>query len=96
MIPGLTTKLSENVVASTTQISAKSDLIIVTGSTAINEIIPNFGGGFSGIVAIVPIDGTVALQTGQNIVAAVTMLQNRVTYLVYSKSQGLWYPHALS
>lgn len=96
MFPGLTTKISEAVVASTTQISAKTDLIVLTGTTAINEITPNFGGGFSGVLFLVPVDGTVALQTGQNIVAAVTMLQNRVTVLVYSKSEQLWFPHALS
>ena len=96
MFPGLTTKLSEATVASTTQISVKTDIILLTGSTAIAELIPNFGGGFSGIVFLIPLDGTVGLTTAQNISAAVTMAAERVTMLVYSKTEQTWYPHALS
>jgi len=96
MFPGLTTKLSEATVASTTQITAKTDIILVTGSTDIAEIIPNFGGGFSGILILVPIDGDVDLVTTQNIAIAVTMAEERATVLVYSKSTQTWYPGAIS
>lgn len=92
MFPGLTTKLSEESVASTTSISPKSDLVIVTGSTDIATIIPSFGGGFSGILYLVPVDGAVGLLTTGNIAAAVSMPQNQVTTLTFSKSQQKWYP----
>ncbi len=96
MFPGLTTKLSEATVASTTQIDVKTDIIRLTGSTAIAELIPHFGGGFSGIVILVPVDGTIGLTTAQNIAVAVTMPEDRATVLVYSKTEQVWYPGAIS
>lgn len=96
MIPGTTTKLSELTVASTTQITIKSDITLLTGSTAIDEIIPSFGGGFSGIAILVPLDGTLGLTTGQNIAIAVTMPAERATVLVFCKSTQTWYPGAIS
>ena len=96
MIPGITTKISESVVASTTSIDAKTDLLRVTGTTNIATIKPYFGGGFSGIIVIVPTDGTVNTVTTGNISVAVAMPQNRATVLVYSKVAGVWYPGAIS
>lgn len=96
MFPGLTTKLSEEEVASAATISAKADLVKVTGSTAIATINPHFGGGFSGIIVIVPVDGAVATLTTGNIAVAVSMPQNRATVLVYSKINDTWYPGAIS
>jgi hypothetical protein len=96
MFPGLTTKLSEETLASAASINPKADLVKVTGSTAIATIIPNFGGGFSGAVVLVPKDGSVATLTTGNIAAAVTMLQNRATLLVYSKVDDKFYPGAIS
>lgn len=96
MIPGSTSKLSEAVVASANTIYPKNDLILVSGTTAISTIVPAFGGGFSGILFLVPIDGNVATTTTGNVGVAVTMLQNKVTTLVYSKKNSKWYTHALS
>jgi len=97
MIPGTTTKLSESTIASAASIDVKTDLVRVTGTTSIATILPHFGGGFSGILFLVPIDGNVATLTTGNIVgSAVTMLQNKVTVLVFSKTDAKWYSHALS
>ena len=96
MLPGSTTKLSEITVASTTVIDVKADLVKITGSTAIATINPNFGGGFSGICVLVPVDGTLGLLTTGNIAVAVTMPQNRPTLLVFSKEEQTWYPGAIS
>lgn len=96
MFPGLTTKLSETLVASATTIDAKADIVRLTGTTAIATINPYFGGGFSGIVIIVPTGGAVATTTAGNISAVVTMPDLRATVLVYSKEDGLWYPGAIS
>jgi len=96
MIPGTTTKLSEITVASTTVIDVKADIVKITGSTAIATINPNFGGGFSGICILVPVDGTLGLLTTGNIAIAVTMPLNRATLLVFSKEEQTWYPGAIS
>jgi hypothetical protein len=96
MFNGTTTKLSEEVVASAASIDVKSDLVNLTGSTAIATITPHFGGGFSGICVLVPKDGTLGLLTTGNIAIAVTMPLNRATILVYSKKYNVWYPGAIS
>lgn len=96
MFPGLTTKLSEGEVASAASIDVKTDLVRVTGTTNIATITPHFGGGFSGIIFIVPTAGNVATLTTGNIAVAVTMPQNRATALIYSKVDDQWYPGAIS
>jgi hypothetical protein len=96
MFPGLTTKISEEVLASAATINPTKDLVRLTGSTAIATINPNFGGGFSGILVLVPNDGTLGLLTTGNIAIAVTMPLNRATVLVYSKAANVWYPGAIS
>lgn len=96
MIPGITSKLSEQLVASAATIDAKTDLIRLTGTTSIETITPNLGGGFSGILFIVPTGGNVATLTTGNITVAVTMPDERVTMLVYSKEDAVWYPGAIS
>jgi len=97
MFPGITTKLSEDSVASTTSITCKADLIRITGTTNIATITTGkFGGGFSGVLFLVPVDGTVNTVTTGNIAVAVAMAQNRVTVMVYSKKTGVWYPGAIS
>lgn len=96
MIPGLTTKVTEQVLASAATIAPTRDLLLVSGTTSIATITPAFGGGFSGFLLIVPTDGAVATLTTGNIAVAVTMPQNRVTALVYSKLNAKWYPGAIS
>lgn len=96
MIPGLTTKLSEETLASATSINPTKDLVLLSGSTALATIVPHFGGGFSGILVLVPLSSTIGLVTSGNIAIAVTMAVGRATVLVYSKSQGVWYPGAIS
>lgn len=96
MIPGTTTKLSEETLASAATIEPKSDLVKLTGTTDLATIKPSFGGGFSGILFIVPLDGTVTTTTTGNIPVAVVMPQNRVTVLVYSKKENKFYPGAIS
>jgi hypothetical protein len=96
MFPGLTTKLSEEVLASAATINPTKDLVRLTGTTSIATIIPHFGGGFSGILILVPTAGAVATLTTGNIAVAVTMADLRATVLVYSKVADKWYPGAIS
>jgi hypothetical protein len=96
MFPGTQTKLSEETVASAATIDVKADLVKLTGTTSIATIRPVFGGGFSGVIMVVPTGGNVATLTTGNISLAVTMPDERVTVLVYSKENDTWYPGAIS
>jgi uncharacterized membrane protein len=96
MIPGLTSKLSEAVVASAAIIDANTDVIRLTGTTSIATITPSFGGGFSGILILIPTAGAVNLLNTGNIATAVTVANGIATILIYSKVAGKWYPGALS
>ncbi len=97
MIPGSTTKLSEGVLATAATIAPRSDLVKLTGTTSIATITPAFA-GFSGLLLLVPTDGDVILLTTGNIeiTSTVTMLENRLTVLAYSKADDTWYPGAIS
>jgi hypothetical protein len=96
MIPGTTSKLSESLIASTTTITVKTDLVRLSGSTAIATINDQFGGGFGGILFIMPTASTIATTTAGNIAKVVSMPSLQVTVFVYSKATGLWYPGAIS
>lgn len=95
MIPGLTSKLSEEVLASATSISPKTDVVYLTGTTAIATIVPPYG-GFSGILFVVPTGGAVATTTAGNIAAVVTMTDLMPCVFIYSKLNQQWYPGAIS
>lgn len=95
MFPGSTSKLSESVIVSSTTINPKTDFVRLTGATTIETIIPNFGGGFSGILFLTAVNGGITLGTSGNILVGGPMAQNRLHSLVYSKSQNKWYFHGL-
>mgnify|MGYP006887609663 CR=1 FL=1 len=90
MFPGLTSKASEATVASATAITAKTDILKVTGSTQIETINPNFGGGFSGFLVLIPTDGAVVLGTSGNILVGITAAQNRAVFLMFVRSLSKW------
>ncbi len=95
MIPGLTSKISEQLLTAAASISPKTDNVLLTGQTAIDTIIPPYA-GFSGVLFITPTGGAVATTTAGNIAVVVTMADLRVTVLVYSKLNNKWYPGAIS
>jgi len=91
MIPGTTSKLSESTVASAATITAKTDIVLVTGTTAINTILPNFGGGFGGFLVLIPTNAAgVTLGTSGNILVGVAAAQNRALFMVFVRSLGKW------
>lgn len=90
MIPGRTTKLSETTVASAATIDAKSDIVLVTGTTQVNTINPNFGGGFGGMICLIPTAGSVILGTSGNILVGITAVINRGVWMTYVRSLGKW------
>lgn len=93
MFPGLTTKLSEAgaTVASTTNITLKEDITFISGTEAIETIIPNFGGGFSGIAVLLPTAAFTTVTTG-NVAIASTAVAGKALIMTYAKSTGKWYP----
>jgi hypothetical protein len=96
MIPGLTTRLSESSLVAATTIKPKSDLVFVSGTTALATINPPFE-AFSGILFLVATDpaGVATVTTG-NIALVVSLTVNKVTAFVYSKINAKWYPGAIS
>lgn len=96
MFPGLTTKCSEEILASAASISPKADIVRLTGTTTIATIVPTFGGGFGGVLFIVPTGGNVQTTTTGNIMNAVTMVDEQVCVLVYIKSEAKWHAGAIS
>jgi hypothetical protein len=91
MIPGTTSKLSESTVASAATIHAKTDVVLVTGTTAVNTIVPNFGGGFGGFLVLIPVTaGGVTLGTSGNINVGIAAAINRAVFMVYVKSLAKW------
>ncbi len=101
MFPGTTTKASETVIALSTSIVAKTDIVRITSTTVttvLATILPNFGGGFSGILFLINDSGAVMnFATTGNIERAVVALpDNFMIPLVFSKLSGKWYPGAIS
>lgn len=94
--PGFTTKLSEEVLASGATINPKSDIVRLTGTTTIATINPNFGGGFGGLLFLIPTGGNIQTTTSGNIMNAVTMVDEQVCVLVYVRQEGKWHAGAIS
>lgn len=90
MIPGTVSKASESTVASTTIIDAKSDIVYVTGTTAVATIRPGLGTQQSQICILIPTDGSVVLATTGNILVGITAVINRAVWLVWSKKLQKW------
>lgn len=91
MFPGNVSKLSEKVVASAATITADADLLIITGTAAIATITAKTWGIAGQKLIIVPLAAATLVATG-NIAVAVALVANRAQVLVYSRTQGKWYP----
>jgi hypothetical protein len=92
MIPGRQTRLTTDVVASADSIIVKTDVVRVTGSTTINTITAPLMLDRDGVfLVLIPVDGSVALGTGGNILIGITAVINRAVFLVYSATTGKWY-----
>lgn len=90
MIPGSVSKLSESTVASADSITVRTDLVRITGSTAINTIMcPLMGNSI--MIVLVPVDGAVTLGTSGNILVGIAMAVNRCVTMVWSRAAAKWY-----
>jgi len=95
MIPGLTSKASEQNVAAATLIQQHTDIMRVTdttSTTAIATIIPGFA-GFSGVLFLQNKSGAaMTLTTAGNVAGAgsFTINNQEMAILVFSKLEGKW------
>ena len=95
MFPGLTTRLSEGNISLTTTIAPVTDVVRVTSTTTttiVATIVPPFG-GFSGIIFLQNKSGaSMGMVTTGNIsgTAPITVLNQRMAILVFSKLENKW------
>lgn len=93
MIPGLTTKLSEELMSLEATISPKSDLVTInsTSSTTVVATINPPYAGFSGVLFLANRSGAaITATTSGNILAALNLPDSQLVTLVYSKQAGKW------
>lgn len=90
MIPGRVSRCTEETIASTTSIAPQSDIVHVTGTTAIETILPP-GPGFSCVLFLIPAAAFTTVTTG-NIAIASTATTSQVMTMVFSFADNKWYP----
>lgn len=90
MIPGTVSKLTESTVASAGAITAKSDILYVTGAVQVNTVNPGLGLMQSQFLILVPVDGALTLGTSGNILVGLAAAQNRAVFMVWSKKLQKW------
>jgi len=102
MFEGTTTKVSETVMALSTTISPKTDMVRITDTTVttvLSTVLPSFGGGFSGIMVLVNDSGNPInfVSTGNiEMSGSRTVPDNFTMILVFSKLSSKWYTGAIS
>lgn len=100
MFPGLTTKLSEQIIALTTNLKPTADILSITDTTSttvMTTMVPNFGGGFSGIHIVINRSGAnITTVTTGNIATAITIGQNVAVIMVFSKALNKFVVGALA
>jgi hypothetical protein len=90
MIPGSVSKMSEATVASAGTITAKADIVYVTGAVAVQTIIPGLGTMQSQFLVLVPTDGALTIGAAGNILVGIAAVQNRAVFMVWSKKLQKW------
>jgi hypothetical protein len=92
MLPGRQSKLSVEKIASADSIIVRTDVVKVTGSTTVNTITTPLMLDRDGVIIVfIPVDGSVALGTGGNILVGITAVINRAVILVWDAVVGKWY-----
>lgn len=91
MYPGRVSKLSETSVASATSLRLYGELVRVTGTAPIVNIVVAGSAGFGTVIYLIPTEVFTWTAAG-NIAIAGTAVVNRVITFVFSKSTGKWYP----
>lgn len=97
MIPGYgPSKAREEVVASTTSITVKSDLVRLTGTTQVDNIFcPVLMGRDSALVFIYTPDAGVTISAAGNVAVSQALVTNRLYAYMFSSIANKWIPHGV-
>lgn len=98
MIPGYgSTRLREEIIASAATITVKCDLVRLTGTTQVDNILSPISMGRDAImIAIYTPDAGVVLSAAGNIAVSQTLATNRLYFYVFSVLAAKWIPHAIN
>lgn len=100
MIPGLVSKISEELIALSTTSTVGRDLVHVTSTTdttVLSTIVGPSLGGFPGLFILVNRSGNnITTVTTGNIAAARTIPVDMPILFTFSKLTSKWYPGAIS
>ena len=97
MIPGYgSTRLSEQVIASAASITVKADLIRLTGTTQVDNILgpPTNMGRDASMIFIYTPDAGVTISAAGNVAVSIALVTNRVYCYIFSFLAAKWIPHA--
>lgn len=78
-------------IASASAISPSTEIVFVSGTTAIRTINSPFGAGNGGVITIIP-TGAFTTNTLGNIALATTAIVNRALIMTYDPTTQKWYP----
>lgn len=99
MIPGLgSTRLTEQEVASAATITVKADLIRITGTTQIDNILgpPTLVGRDANLIFMYTTGAGVVVSAAGNVAVSQTLATNRLYAYVWSYLANKWLPHAIN
>ena len=95
MYPGTFSKLSESTLASATTLTPTTEVVRVTGVTAIVNITVPATSNFSTVLYVIP-TGIFTWTAAGNIGLAGTAVVGKLIIFVYSRSQKKWYPSVIA
>lgn len=97
MIPGYgSSRMKEDVVASAATISIKADLIRLTGTTQVDNMLSPINMGRDGfLVFIYTPDAGVTISAAGNVAVSQALVTNRLYAYAFSVIAGKWIPHGV-
>lgn len=89
--PGFVSRYGEQaIVAAATIGPVKREIVLVSGTTTIDTITPNFGGQFGQEIRLLTVTGALTLSTTGNILIGTTTSTNLMTILTFVPSLAKW------
>lgn len=89
--PGFVSRFGEErIVAAATIGPVRRELVVLSGTTTLTTIVPNFGGQFGQEVRLLTPDGALTIDTTGNILVGTTTSTNLMTILTWYPSQSKW------
>ena len=89
--PGFVSRFGEVTVVAAASIGpVRREIVVVSGTTSIATILPNFGGQFGQEIRMITPDGALTMTTTGNILIGTTTSTNKMTILTYVPSLSKW------